>query len=187
MLIVFLRNQKSLTPPPVARNHWFGTLCLVIALCLLTACAKPTGGASGPGSPLKVRASIEPEPVVGQTVNWQIEIYSTGPEFQDTMLRVELPKGVELVSGDPDWKGTVPAGGTVPLELVIRVTTPGEWKVTAAAVKIHDAQNVTTGSKTLYIISSETSAAFVEDIDWVGTPIPSLQIAPAEESPLSNV
>jgi hypothetical protein len=38
---------------------------------------------------------------------------STGPEFPNTTLRIELPEGVELVSGDPNWQGDILAGGTV--------------------------------------------------------------------------
>jgi hypothetical protein len=116
-------------------------------------------------------------------VTWHIEIYSTGPEYQDTTLIVELPEGVELVSGDPNWKGTVPAGGTVPLELVIRVTTPGEWKVSAIASSIIGPGSNAAGWKTLYITSTENSAEVVEDINWVGTPIPALQIAPSNTPP----
>jgi hypothetical protein len=130
-------------------------------------------------SPLQVRASITPEPLVGEAVTWHIEIYSTGPEFPNTTLRVELPEGVELVSGDADWQGTIPAGGTVAVDLVIRVTTPGEWKVHAWAFKIHDQYgNTSAGWKTLYITSSDTSAEVIEDIHWVGTPIPNPQIPP---------
>jgi len=136
---------------------------------------------------LKVRASIEPEPIVGQAVTWHIEIYSTGPEYQETTLIVELSEGVELVSGDPNWQGTVPAGGMVPLELVIRVTTPGEWRLTAAASSIIGPGSNAAGWKTLYIISSDTSAEVIEDIDWQLAPFPLLQIAEATSSPLSDL
>jgi hypothetical protein len=122
-------------------------------------------------------------------VTWHVESYSTGPEFQDTTLIVEMSDGVELVSGDVDWKGTVPAGGVVPLELVIRVTTPGEWRMTAGAGSIIGPGSSAGGWKTLYIISSEISAEVIEDIHWVGTSIPSLQIPPTntpEAAPASN-
>ena len=177
-------TQKS-----AMRNPHSIYVCIVIGLCFLTACARQSGGAGAPTSALQVWASIEPEPVVGQAVTWHIEMVSIGPEIPNTILRVELPKGVELVSGDPDWQGTVPAGGTVAVYLVIRVTTPGEWKVYAAASAIRDPYNSSAGWKTLYITSSETSAEVVEDIDWVGTPIPTLQFAPTntpEANPTSN-
>ena len=164
-------------------------LCLIfMGLLLLMGCERQNGGSGGPGSPLKVRASITPEPIVGRDVTWHIEMVSTGPEFPNTTLRIELPEGVELVSGDPNWQGDIPAGGTVAVDLVIRVTTPGEWKVYAVASAIHDPYNSSTGWKGLYITSSDTSAEVVEDIYWIGTPIPTLQIAPSNtpESTLTS-
>jgi hypothetical protein len=163
---------------------------VLISLMMLAACTKTNGGGSGgPGSPLKVRTSITPEPIVGRDVTWHIEMVSTGPEFQNATLRVELPEGVELVSGDPNWQGDIPAGGTVVVDLVIRVTTPGEWKISAGASAIIGPGSNAAGWKTLYTTSSETSAEVIEDIYWIGTPVPTLQIAPSntpESTPTPN-
>ena len=188
---MFLRANQQTMPiqKPVLHNSHSIYVCIVISLFLLSACSRQNGGAGGPGSPLKVRASITPEPMVGQAATWHIEIFSTGPEYQDTTLIVELPKSVELVSGDSDWQGTVPADGTVAVDLVIRVMTPGEWKISAAASSIIGPGSNAAGWKTLYITSSETSAEVVEDIDWVGTPVPALQFAPSnipEATPTSS-
>lgn len=175
-------NQKSRLP--LARKLLCSGGCL-LGLLLLTACVK----SAAPSSPLKVTASITPAPIVGREVTWHIEMVSTGPEFPNTTLRVELPKGVELVSGDPNWQGDIPADGTVAIDLVIRVTTPGEWKISAGASAVLGPGTNAAGWKTLYIISSDTSAEVIEDIYWIGTPIPTLQFAPSntpEFTPTSN-
>jgi hypothetical protein len=64
------------------------------------------------------------------------------------------------------------------VDLIIRVTTPGEWKITAVAGSVYDAYNSSGGGKALYITSSATSAEVVEDINRPITPVPTLQIAP---------
>ncbi len=171
-------------------KHYYSAFLMgliFISLLLLMGCERNDGSSGGPGSPLKVRASISPEPIVGREVTWHIEIFSTGPEFQDATLRVELPEEVELVSGDPNWQGDIPANGTVAVDLVIRVITPGEWRVYAVASVIHDPHNSSTGWKALYITSSDTSAEVVEDINWTGTPIPTLYIATVTASSLSGI
>ncbi len=66
-----------------------------LAVVLLSACNR------GPSSPLDVRVSISPAPIVGQEVAWHIEMVSLGKVFlPNTTLSVTLPAGVELVSGD---------------------------------------------------------------------------------------
>src|SRR5262245_25692813 len=52
-------------------------------------------------SPLTVRASISPAPIVGQEVTWHIEMSSLGPELPNTTLYLTIPNGVELTQGDP--------------------------------------------------------------------------------------
>jgi hypothetical protein len=78
-------------------------VCLIglIGCMLLAACAKTNSGSSSGGSPLQVRASISPAPIVGQAVTWHIEMVSMGPELPNTTLTVTLPAEVELVSGTP--------------------------------------------------------------------------------------
>ena len=84
------------------------------------------------------------------------------------------------MSGDANWHGDVPAGGTVAVDLTIRVTMPGEWAIYAYAFSQFDPNSPggVGGGKTLYIISSADTAEVVEDVNRPTTPIPTLLIAP---------
>jgi hypothetical protein len=113
---------------PTRRFQMWSVTAIAFALFLLAACVR----SRGPGSPLDVRASISPAPIVGRDVTWHIEMVSLGNVFlPNTTLSVTLPAEVELVSGDANWHGDIPAGDTVAVDLTIRVTMPGEWAVYA--------------------------------------------------------
>jgi hypothetical protein len=136
-----------------------------------------------PGSPLEVTAAVTPEPIVGQEVTWHIEMKSLGNlPLPNTTLSVTLPVEVELVSGPADWHGDIPSSGVVSVDLLIRVTTPGEWPIHAYAYADLGSGNVYGGSKLLYLVSSIDSAIVVEDLQ-TPTPAPSLMIAPTNTPP----
>lgn len=67
--------------------------------------------------PLKIMATLSPEPVVGQDVNWHIELLSGQSELPNTKLEIVLPDGVELVSGNLKWNGDIPANGKTLIDL----------------------------------------------------------------------
>lgn len=151
---------------------FIGSICLA----LLIACQQ-IGASGGPGAPLKVAASLSPEPIVGQDVTWHIEVYSIAPAFPGTRLEIELPEGVELVSGELYQVLDIPAEGRVPADLVIRVTQPGEWKITAIARYSEDGNGYGV-AKWFLINSSTNSAEVIEDINWIPPTVPLLQILP---------
>jgi len=66
-----------------------GWVLSVGSLLVLVACVTSGGG----GSPLKVKASISPAPIVGQDVTLHIEMTSIGPQLPNTTLEVTLPAG----------------------------------------------------------------------------------------------
>lgn len=117
---------------PYLRKKVNSLVTCIACISLLVACQQ-TGASGGPGAPLKVEATLSTEPIVGQEVVWRIEVYSVAPAFPNTRLEIELPEGVELVSGELNQVMDIPAGGRVPIDLVIRVTEPGEWKILALA------------------------------------------------------
>ena len=96
---MFLRANQQNMPiqKPEMRNPLSVYVCIVISLLLLTGCTRQNGGAGAPTSALQVLASIEPEPIVGQAVTWHIEMFSKGPEFQDTRLKLDIHGQVEGV------------------------------------------------------------------------------------------
>src|SRR5512139_3909194 len=79
--------------------------------------------------PLRVTSSISPEPVVGQVVNYHIELSTPSGQVPNTTLTITLPSGIELVSGNLHWHGDLTTDQTVTKDLAIRVTSPGEWIV----------------------------------------------------------
>jgi hypothetical protein len=174
--------------PMFKKSLLFGCLVFLSGSWAFASCTL-SGGSEGPGAPLRVHASIAPEPIVGREVVWHIEVSSSGPEFPNTKLQAALPEGVELVSGSPNWQGDIPAGGKVTVDLVIRVKMPGEWKLMARASA---SLSETTGygiEKSLYVTSTTTSAEVVEDIHRPTAVIPTLQFAPTvtpESAPTTN-
>jgi len=136
----------------------------------------------GTHSVLEVRPSILSEPIVGRDVTMRIEILSGALDLSNAKLNVTLPAGVELVSGDADWVGNIPANSSAIVELVIRVIQSGEWKISVAVGVVHDTQNSSADWETFYVVSSTTSASAVEDTSLIDTPIPTLQILPVSES-----
>lgn len=84
--------------------------------------APENGGHNSIGAPLNVAATLSSAPVVGQDITWHIEVSSVEPALPGTRLEIELPEGVELVSGKLNQVVDIPADGKVPVDLVIRVT-----------------------------------------------------------------
>jgi hypothetical protein len=138
---------------------------------------------------MTVKASISPAPIVGQTVTWRIEI-ATSREAPNTQLQVRLPDEVELVSGEANWHGDIQPNQPVVVELLIRVTQPGEWIVEASAFSDIGGGSGFGNAKQLYVTSSTSSASVVEDVNRPlptvpvtmvdqGTPSPAVTITPS--------
>lgn len=162
---IIMSSKNSLN----SRLMWL--MSVAIAFALFASCSS-----SGRGWPIVVNASISPEPIVGQEVTWHIEISSNGPALLNTKLYVFLPEQVELISGDADWQGDIPANGSVSVDLVIRVNEPGEWMIDAYAFTDYGTGNGGEGGgKTLYIASTLTEAKVTDETTHPVTPIPSIQ------------
>jgi hypothetical protein len=121
-----------------------------------------------------MQMSISPEPIVGREVNLYIELMSNSIPAPNTVLTVTLPSGVELVTGGLNWRGDLAAGQPVEVDLTLRVTTAGEWPISAFAFS-----SVTPGSpygfgagKSLYVRSSINSAEVIEADKREKTPPP---------------
>jgi DNA-binding transcriptional ArsR family regulator len=65
-----------------------------------------------------------------------------------------LPDGIELVSGNINWSGDIPANGSVKLNVVIKAAKKGEWVVKAYVKTMIDVAPYYTEDK-LYIIACE--------------------------------
>jgi len=149
---------------------------IAVTAIYITSCIS----SNAPSSPVSVRATISPEPLVGREVNLHIEIVSSKRELPNTTLYVTLPPEIDLVSGETTWEGHIPANSQASVDLTIRVNTPGEWMVEAYAFSRSnpDTNNGFGGVKQLFITSSNDLAQVVEDVNRPTRIIPTLQIAP---------
>ena len=108
-----------------------------IFLCLLFsgACVMVLAGgaqATKPSIPLKVSFEMDGTPQVGQevTVRLKIQAWLDTPHVQ---IRCKLPTGVEMISGSPQWEGSLKSGETHEMQFVIKVKNPGFYPISASA------------------------------------------------------
>ncbi len=83
-------------------------------------------------SPLDVELNMPVFPEVGQEGVLDCTVSSRLP-LQNVSLKIYLPKGVSLVSGSTTWTGSIGALQSVPLQLVVKVTTAGNKTIRATA------------------------------------------------------
>jgi hypothetical protein len=147
-------------------------IALLFASFLRVACSSPT-------SAMSVKASISPEPIVGQVVVLHIEL-STKTYAPNTTLTVTLYDGIELVNGDLTWLGDLSVDQPVTIDTTIRVIKEGEWPINIYAFSSNKPESeVGFGThKILYLNSSLSSANVIEDIARTSTPVPAIQHAP---------
>lgn len=139
-----------------------GVFCLM--LLLLTACERKI---------LNLTSSISPEPLVGRTVNYHVEMSSTGTPVPNVTLTITLPAGVELIQGDLFWHGDLAKDEKIIKDLTIRVMTPGEWVVKAYAdtdMGPEAGNTYLSFTQALYITSSTDSAEVVDALKKTPTP-----------------
>jgi hypothetical protein len=156
---VFVSEQIRLSP----RWLWFAGVFSLLFL-LITSCR---------GQELSVTSSISPEPLVGQTVNYHIKMSSV-IALPNATLTITLPSGITLIEGDLSWHGDLAEDQEVTKDLAIRVTSAGEWVVTAYAVSDMGKGDVSrqrvTATQSLYITSSANSAEVVDALQKTPTP-----------------
>jgi hypothetical protein len=137
---------------------------LGLMLLLLTSCEERL---------LRVTSSISPEPIVGRVVTYHVELAATaGITVPNTTLTITLPSGVELIKGDLRWHGDLAKNQTVTEDLIIRVTTPGEWIVAAFVdtdMGYGRKNQYHTFTQALYITSSADSAEVVDALQKTPT------------------
>jgi hypothetical protein len=104
-------NRIRLLP----RWLWIASACGVMLL-LLTSCERKM---------LNLTSSISPEPIVGRTVNYHVEVLSPGAPVPNVTLTITLPSGIELVQGDLFWHGDLAKDEKIVKDLTVRVITLG--------------------------------------------------------------
>ncbi|MCI0527675.1 MAG: hypothetical protein L0Y56_09555, partial [Nitrospira sp.] len=105
---------------------------LAMLLFFLSACST-----SRP--PLRVTdISVTPEPLIGQVATLHIEVTSPNDEA-DVRLYINLPPGVQLVSGDLTWQGPLTANQPQAHEVSICTLYEGELHI-GAYVSSHETE-----------------------------------------------
>jgi uncharacterized repeat protein (TIGR01451 family) len=135
-----------------------------LLLLLLTSCERKI---------LTLTSSISPEPIVGQTVSYHVELSATGTPVPNVTLTITLPSGIELIQGDLSWHGDLTKDEKIVKDLTIRVTTPGEWIVKAYAdtdMGPGAGRTYLSFTQALYITSSTNSAEVVDALKKTPTP-----------------
>ncbi len=145
--------------------------------------------AGAPSSPLSVSATVSPLPIVGQVVTWRIEVRARGGDMPQTKLKLSLPIGVELITGQTEYLLDVVKDQPYVVEVSIRVTAAGEWPIVAYATWPSDpnSQGGFGGIKRLYLVSDSTSAKVIEDVHYPTKVIPVTQMPPDFLTPVMTV
>ena len=147
------------------KNILASFVCLAVTL---SACTSPQ-------SPMTVKASISPAPIVGQAVTLRVEI-TTSRDAPNTTLQMTLPQGVELMSGDANWQGDIKVGESTTIDLVIRVNQAGDYVIDAYAFARITSESGFGGGKTLYVNSAADHATVTEDVDMPQPTYPAISI-----------
>lgn len=89
-----------------------------------------TGVNTSTGIPVHVGMSIDRAPRLGEiaTISWTVR-----SDWDMPLMRafLELPDGVQLVSGTANWQGSLPAGGWQQLSATVKVVAQGVWEIRA--------------------------------------------------------
>jgi len=96
----------------------------------------PTGGGESaggaPSSPIDVRLSVSKAPPLNQAADLTCTVTSA-LNAPNTTIRVTLPEGFALLSGDLSWRGDILKDGRVEVRAVIKAIKVGNWTIEATA------------------------------------------------------
>jgi hypothetical protein len=126
---------------------------ILVLLCLVVmpgpACSPseklPVVVSTSPSSPIKVELSLSQAPKLGETVELTCTVNLKEPANNVT-IQIDLPEGIDRVSGNITWNGNIPEAGTgklknwdnqvekkVELKATIKAIKVGEWDIQAIA------------------------------------------------------
>ena len=119
VLSVLLTSRISLSRNPPQTNEAYGGV-------------ESSGFGSVPQSPITMELSISKPPALGEQVTLTIALTSTEQAF-DTEVQVNLPEGLELLSGSLFWTTDLQPNQTQEFILPIKAVKNGDWIVIASA------------------------------------------------------
>jgi len=85
-----------------------------------------------PQSPVEVKLSLQGTPSVGEIVRLTLEVK---PLIEAPLIRIAfiLPEGLEAISGEPSWAGTLAQGEMKTVEITARLTIEKQYIVQGMA------------------------------------------------------
>jgi hypothetical protein len=126
-----------------------------------TESASPEPPPTPPRGAIIVKLSFSEPPVLGKPVQL-LATFTIREEYKkdttDTVARISLDEGFELVDGNLEWKGDLLRGSSVEIKATVRAIKTGERKISAKGEA-----PFTSGFTELYAYVSEDSAT-VSDI-----------------------
>lgn len=108
----------------------------------------PPSQGDAPYLPIKTALDISNAPALGQTAELTVT-FTTGFNASDFSASIDLPEGLEFVSGTLFWKGEVIEGVPIQFKAIVKATKTGTWLIRTKGLGIGDQ---------LYLSISEHSA-----------------------------
>ncbi len=111
---------------------------------------------SKPSVPVDAALSFSDSPILNREVAL---VFTVSPRIAITEAEVEfhLPEGIELVSGDTKWRGSLTANETKDFSILIKVIAVGDWEVSASVTEERHSDSWARKA-TVYASVSETGA-----------------------------
>jgi len=104
-----------------------------------------------------------------------LAIVTSAMEADDVEVRIVIPEGFAMVSGIPDWRGSVPRDGKVELHYVIKSVQVGSWTIEASVKCSFGEGSFYTDHDSISLSVSEDSAyIYTTTLSQTGTETPML-------------
>ena len=102
--------------------------------------------------PFELNFSEPPE--FNKPVELTMNVVEGGFPFPNATIKIYLPDGFELVSGDLEWQGDLTKDVPVQLKAVVKPVKTGDWVIEGQIIDIGEGKRIRT---TLYVSVSEDS------------------------------
>ncbi len=102
--------------------------------------------------PFKLNFSEPPE--FNKPVELTMDVVGGIPQLPNATIKIYLPDGFELVSGDLEWQGNLTKDVPVQLKAVVKPIKTGDWVIEGQIIDIGEGKRIRTA---LYVSVSEDS------------------------------
>ncbi len=106
-------------------------------------------------NPITLQLTLSKIPVTNEQTTLHVDVNCIF-DAPDTNVSIILPSNVEVIQGMTEEKLDLKANTTESLEVTIKFTQPGDYKITAAARKVIDQENSWGDMGVLYLSIGDT-------------------------------